>query len=107
MGQWATRYIASRFNLLRCCMLSAMSAENPVSQKCIEEKGTNIRYSACDFTKKLRHKDVEFRFHGSFLKIMWEMFDDHYPRMDFSQVYRSGVEFPRHENSGKTHLVGL
>ncbi|KRY30416.1 hypothetical protein T01_12450 [Trichinella spiralis] len=42
VGDKVHRKSLSTFNLLRCCMLSAMSAENPVSQKCIEEKGTNI-----------------------------------------------------------------
>ncbi|KRX52792.1 hypothetical protein T09_15622 [Trichinella sp. T9] len=53
VGDTVHRKSLSTFNLLRCCMLSAMSAENPVSQKCIEGKGTNIRYSAFNFTKKL------------------------------------------------------
>ncbi|KRY16353.1 hypothetical protein T12_3130 [Trichinella patagoniensis] len=54
-GRWGEvrRKSLSTFNLLRCCVLSVMSAENPVSQMYVEEKGTNTQYSSCNFTKKL------------------------------------------------------
>ncbi|KRY35414.1 hypothetical protein T01_5185 [Trichinella spiralis] len=43
VGNKVRRKSHSTFSLLRCCILSVMSPMNPVSQKCVVEKGTNIR----------------------------------------------------------------
>ncbi|KRY47163.1 hypothetical protein T03_16562 [Trichinella britovi] len=79
VGDTVHRKSLSTFNLLRCCMLSAMIAENPPFHKCALRRREPIYDIQLVILPKhfLRHKDVEFRFHGSFLKIMWKMFDDH------------------------------
>ncbi|KRX13867.1 hypothetical protein T07_12729 [Trichinella nelsoni] len=43
VGNKVRRKSHSTFSLLRCCILSVMSPMNPVSQRCVVAKGTNIR----------------------------------------------------------------